>query len=86
MAENGGEKMAVKTVKKAPAKKAVVKKPAAKKAVPARKASNSVKKGDAYECHVCGLAVVIDENCGCVDACDIICCGKAMKPRAKKKK
>jgi hypothetical protein len=78
--------MAVKTVKKAPAKKAVAKKPVAKKAVPARKASNSVKKGQGYECVVCGLAITIDEDCGCVDACDIICCGKPMKARAAKKK
>ena len=72
--------MAVKPVKKAPAKK-----PAAKKA-PAKKASGSPKKGDGYECVVCGLAIVVDEDCGCVDACDIICCGKPMKAKAPKKK
>jgi len=37
-----------------------------------------VKKGDVYECSVCGLAVTVDEVCGCVDACDIICCEKQM--------
>jgi len=31
-----------------------------------------VKKGDVYQCSVCGLAVTVDEVCGCVDACDII--------------
>jgi hypothetical protein len=79
-------KMAVKPIKKATAKKAAVKKPAAKKAAPVRKASNSVKKGQAYECQVCGLAISIDEDCGCVDTCDIICCGKPMKAKAVKKK
>jgi len=40
-----------------------------------------VKKGDAYKCSVCGLVVTVDEVCGCIDACDIICCEKAMKPK-----
>ena len=42
-----------------------------------------VKKGDVYKCSVCGLAVRVDEICGCVDMCDIVCCEKPM--RAKKK-
>ncbi len=37
------------------------------------------KKGDVYQCGVCGLAVTVDEVCGCVDTCDIICCEKQMK-------
>jgi len=67
------------------AKKAAVKKTAAKKA-PVKKGAVNPKKGQGYECAVCGLAITIDEDCGCVDACDIICCGKPMKPRASKKK
>lgn len=43
----------------------------------------SVKKGDVYKCGVCGLAVRVDEVCGCVDMCDIICCEKQMKPVKK---
>ncbi len=43
----------------------------------------SVKKGDVYKCDVCGLAVTVDEVCGCVDTCDIICCEKPMKPRKR---
>ena len=43
----------------------------------------SVKKGGAYQCSVCGLAVTVDEVCGCVDACDIICCEKPMKPKKR---
>jgi hypothetical protein len=42
-----------------------------------------VKKGDVYKCSVCGLAVTVDEVCGCVDACDIICCEKPMKPKKR---
>lgn len=51
-------------------------------------AKKKVARGDAYVCGVCGLAVTVDEECGCVDVCDIICCGqpmKARKPRAKAK-
>ena len=46
-------------------------------------AKKGVKKGDVYKCSVCGLAVRVDEVCGCVDMCDIVCCEKPM--RAKKK-
>lgn len=42
-------------------------------------------KGESYECEVCGLAVTVDEVCGCVSACDIICCGKPMKERKSAK-
>lgn len=53
-----------------------------------KKASEKVgkkaaKKGDAYQCGVCGLVVTVDEVCNCVDACDIICCGEEMKPKKK---
>ena len=49
-----------------------------------KKASKkAVKKGDAYQCGVCGLAVTVDEACGCADACDIICCGEQMKPKKR---
>lgn len=39
-----------------------------------------LKKGSQYTCAVCGLLVTVDEVCGCVDFCDIICCGEQMKP------
>jgi hypothetical protein len=61
-------------------KKAVAKKPA-KKAV----ARGRTKARDAYTCEVCGLAVTVDEVCGCVDACDIICCETPMKRKRAKK-
>ena len=46
-------------------------------------AKKAVKKGDVYKCSVCGLAVRVDEACGCIDACDIVCCEKLMKPKKK---
>lgn len=52
-----------------------------------KKAADPVyKKGDTYICGTCGLAVTVDEACGCVGVHEIICCGKAMKPRKAKVK
>jgi hypothetical protein len=74
--------MAVKTKKKAVAKKKQVKKKAS--AVGRKKAtSKKIRKGSKYSCEVCGIGVTVDEVCGCVDVCDIICCGEQMKPRKK---
>lgn len=42
------------------------------------KKTKQVKPGDKLTCSVCGLMITIDEACGCVDMCDIICCGKQM--------
>lgn len=36
------------------------------------------KKAKRYACEVCGLAVTVDNICGCVDTCDIVCCGEQM--------
>jgi len=48
----------------------------------AKKASKKgIKKGDSYKCTVCGLVLSVDEVCGCVDTCDIICCEKPMTPK-----
>ena len=49
-------------------------------------AKKKIDKGDSYVCEVCGLAVSVDEVCGCVDVCDIICCGRPMKERKSKVK
>ena len=69
--------MAVKkAAKKAPAKKAVVKRAGCKTASRAK-----VKTGDQYKCSVCGLVVSVDETCGCVQKCDIICCDSQMKKK-----
>jgi hypothetical protein len=55
---------------------------AVKKAVK-KVVKKGVKKGDVYKCSACGLAVTVDEVCGCVDTCDIICCEKPMKPKKR---
>lgn len=46
-------------------------------------AKKKMKTGDVYQCGVCGLAVTVDEVCGCADYRDIICCEKAMKPKKR---
>lgn len=76
-----------KTLKAVPRKKVTLKKKAAaKKKVTPKKKSGKIKKGDTYECAVCGVRVVVDEVCGCVEEHAFICCMKPMKKRGKKKK
>jgi hypothetical protein len=41
----------------------------------------AMKKGDKWVCGQCGLVVTVDEACGCVDMCDIMCCGEPMKQK-----
>jgi hypothetical protein len=46
-------------------------------------AKKTVKKAPAkrkpkLECGVCGFAVTVDTECGCVEEHPIICCGKKM--------
>jgi hypothetical protein len=67
-----------KTVRKRVAKKAPAKKKTARKAAPRKQ--KEMKPGAGYSCRVCGLMVTVDKVCGCVDYCDIICCGEQMKP------
>ena len=57
-------------------------KPATKKSV-TKTGKKGVKKGDTYRCSVCGIAVTVDEVCGCVDTCDIICCEKPMRKKGR---
>jgi len=50
------------------------------KSTPARKtAMKKMAKGQSYSCSMCGLVVTVDEVCGCVDVCDIVCCGEPMR-------
>ena len=49
----------------------------------AKVAKKAVKKGDAYKCSVCGLAVTVNEACGCIETCDIVCCDKPMKAKKR---
>jgi rubrerythrin len=37
------------------------------------------KKGQTYECRVCGYRVVVDETCGCAEEHVFVCCGQPMK-------
>lgn len=60
------------------------KKGAGKKCVP-KKGVEKMKVGEVYTCEVCGLAVAIDEACGCVETCDIICCQMPMKKKRSNK-
>ena len=57
-----------------------------KKEIQKAPAKGKMAKGDSYVCGVCGLAVIVDEVCGCVGVCDIICCGKPMKEKKVKVK
>jgi hypothetical protein len=61
----------------------MVQKKKAVKKVARKVVKKAAKKGDVYKCGVCGLAVTVDEVCGCVDTCDIICCEKQMKPKKR---
>ncbi len=69
------------TAKKAPAKRATAKRTPAKKAMRRGKANP----GDAYSCEVCGLAVTVDEACGCTEAHELICCSEPMKKARSKR-
>ena len=70
--------MAVKkAAKKAPAKKKAV----AKRAACCSTSKAKVKAGEQYKCSVCGLVVSVDEACGCVETCDIVCCDTQMKKK-----
>jgi hypothetical protein len=53
-----------------------------KKKVPAK---GNATKGESYACESCGLVVTVDEDCGCVDACEIVCCEMPMKKTRKAK-
>ena len=59
---------------------------AVKKAAVKRAPKKKVAKGDTYTCGVCGLAVVVDTVCGCVDTCDIICCSEPMQSQKPTKR
>lgn len=70
-----------KTVKKTAVK---AKKNATKKA-PAKKKTTRVKKGQAYECSVCGYRIIVDKVCGCAEEHVFVCCEKPMKKKRAKK-
>ncbi len=60
-----------------------------KKRVQKRKSTMKIKKmrrGTKYTCRECGLVVAVDEVCGCIDVCDLMCCGTQMVKKTPKKK
>lgn len=59
------------------------KKTVARKTTKAVSKKKVAKKGDKYVCDVCGLVVSVDNACGCVESCDLICCGEQMKSKKK---
>jgi hypothetical protein len=52
--------------------------PAKIKKKPVRKA----KKGESFECGVCGYRLIVDEACGCAEEHVFVCCNKPMKKKA----
>jgi hypothetical protein len=64
-----------------PAKKATKK--TTKTEVKAQK-GRRVKKGENYECGICGFRLVVDD-CGCVEEHYLICCTEPMKQKEAKK-
>jgi len=48
-------------------------------------AKGNATKGETYACQSCRLVVTVDEDCGCVDACEIMCCDLPMKKTRKAK-
>ncbi len=75
--------MPVKKATKKPTKTKV--KTAAKKA-PAKKRVTKPKKGQNYECGICGYRIIVDEVCGCASEHVFICCEKPMKKKRTVKK
>ena len=43
------------------------------------------RKGQAYECGVCGYRVVVDDVCGCEEEHVFICCDKPMAKKGARK-
>lgn len=68
---------------KAVAKKSVA---PAKKSTAKPASRRNYSKGDHLVCETCGLSVIVDEFGDVVGVEEIICCGEAMKPKAKKAK
>jgi hypothetical protein len=75
--------MAIRKKKTTVKKKTVKKKTKSVKKTKKKTTRGKIRKGAKYECRVCGIAVSIDEVCGCADVCDIICCNEQMKPKKK---
>jgi len=56
----------------------------AKRAISKRIGSSGARKmrsGSRLVCQECGLVLSVDQSCGCIDYCDVICCGQQMSIR-----
>ena len=62
-------------------KKTAVQKGAGSK-TPSKRKSRA---GDRYVCDACGLAITVDEDCCCMDPCDLLCCDMPMRKRRSSK-
>ncbi|MBU2541766.1 MAG: hypothetical protein KJ593_07680 [Candidatus Omnitrophica bacterium] len=47
------------------------------------KTKKRISKDKKITCNVCGLILKVDNICGCVEECDVICCGEQMKLKRK---
>jgi len=47
-----------------------------------KKVVHRAKKGESYQCGVCGYRVIVDEACGCAEEHVLVCCGKPMKKKS----
>jgi hypothetical protein len=48
-----------------------------------KKKTRRINRGDKYICGVCGLVVRVSKTCGCIDMCDLLCCGEQMTKKKK---
>jgi hypothetical protein len=46
-----------------------------------KKQTKKVSKKKKLYCEKCGLIVTVDKACGCIDTCDLICCGQQLKEK-----
>jgi len=47
-----------------------------------KKAGPKAKKGESFQCGVCGYRIIVDEACGCAEEHVFVCCEKPMKKKA----
>ena len=46
-----------------------------------KKQTKKITKKKKLYCGKCGLVITIDKTCGCIDTCDLICCGQQLKEK-----
>jgi hypothetical protein len=51
-----------------------------------KKSAARVKKGQRYQCAICGYRIIVDQVCGCAEEHVFICCDQPMKKAPAKKK